>query len=71
MPNAEINLKEASGNVEASIKYQLALQGVSQKSLADKLKVFPSQVSRAIKGSNDPKSIDIRTKIYRELGMTK
>ena len=34
-----------------------------------KLHVYPAQINRAIKGGNDPKSIEIRMKIYRELGM--
>lgn len=70
MPAEEAKLNQATVDVEASIKAGLIRSGMTQKELAQKFNVWPSQISRAIKGSNDPKSIDLRLKIYRQLGIT-
>lgn len=69
MPVEEANLKKASDSVEIAIKYQLMVHGIKQKDLAKRIHTTPAQVSRAIKGGNDPRSVEIRMMIYRELGM--
>lgn len=70
MPTEEAKLNQATLDVEASIKAGLIRSGMTQKELAQKFGVWPAQISRAIKGGNDPKSIDLRLKIYRQLGIT-
>ena len=35
-------------------KHLLAAQGMTQKSLADQLKIHPQNLSRSLKGSNSP-----------------
>ena len=69
MPVEEEKLKKASSNVEIAIKYQLMVHGIKQKDLAKRFNTTPAQINRAIKGSNDPRSVEIRMMIYRELGM--
>lgn len=62
--------------LEIELKYTAALKrhGLSQKNMAALLtnqneKVAPSQVNRAIKGGNEPKSRRIRSQMAKILGI--
>ncbi|KZU26982.1 hypothetical protein [Lactiplantibacillus plantarum] len=62
--------------LEIEIKYKTALSRhkISQKEMAEMLttkseKVAPSQVNRAIKGGNEPKSVSIRKRMSEILGI--
>ena len=62
--------------LEIELKYTAALKrhGLSQKTMAALLttqeeKVAPSQVNRAVKGGNEPKSRRIRSQMAKILGI--
>lgn len=62
--------------LEIELKYTTALKrhGLSQKTMAALLtnqneKVAPSQVNRAVKGGNEPKSRRIRSQMAKILGI--
>lgn len=62
-------LEQSAATVEKKIKLRLIERGMSQVELSDLIKENPQSVNRAIKGWTNPKSIEIRKKIYRVLGM--
>ncbi|WP_270332960.1 helix-turn-helix domain-containing protein [Ligilactobacillus acidipiscis] len=66
---AEQNLIDAAYEVKDSIMKQLRARGMTQKDLAQKMKIDRIYVSRAINGDVSPRSIKIRKQIYKVLGM--
>lgn len=65
----EEKLEEAKKQVESSIKMALLKKNMSQAQLADLLGESRTRINLAIKGNTNPKSIKIRKKIYKVLGM--
>ena len=65
----EEKLEEAKKQVESSIKMALLKKNMSQAQLADLLGENRTRINLAIKGNTNPKSIEIRKKIYKVLGM--
>ena len=67
--SGEQTLEQAASAVEKKIKMQLLERNMSQVELSDLIKENPQSVNRAIKGWTNHKSVEIRKKIYRVLGM--
>ncbi|EEW53082.1 hypothetical protein HMPREF0494_1805 [Limosilactobacillus antri DSM 16041] len=65
----EQTLEQSAATVEKKIKLRLIERSMSQVELSDLIKENPQSVNRAIKGWTNPKSVEIRKKIYRVLGM--
>ena len=65
----EENLENAKKQVESSIKMALLKKNMSQAELANLIGESRTKVNLAIKGNTNPKSIEIRKKIYKVLGM--
>ncbi|MGQ5708789.1 helix-turn-helix domain-containing protein [Lactobacillus sp. PSON] len=65
----EEKLEKAKREVEREIKIALMDKGMTQAELANLLNESRSKVNQAIKGNTNPKSIEIRKKIYKVLGM--
>lgn len=66
---AEEQLEVAKQNVERNIKKALFDKNMTQTELADLIGETRTNVNLAIKGNTNPKSIEIRKKIYKVLGM--
>lgn len=62
-------LEKTAADVEKNIKLKLLERNMSQVELSNLIKENPQSVNRAIKGWTNPKSIQIRQKIYRVLDM--
>lgn len=65
----EQTLEQSAAIVEKKIKLRLIERSMSQVELSNLIKENPQSVNRAIKGWTNPKSVEIRKKIYRVLGM--
>lgn len=65
----EERLEEAKKQVERQIKLGLINKNMTQVQLADLLGESRTRINLAIKGNTNPKSIEIRKKIYKVLGM--
>lgn len=65
----EQTLEQSAATVEKKIKLRLIERSMLQVELSDLIKENPQSVNRAIKGWTNPKSVEIRKKIYRVLGM--
>lgn len=65
----EERLEEAKKQVERQIKLGLLNKNMTQAQLADLLGESRTRINLAIKGNTNPKSIEIRKKIYKVLGM--
>lgn len=65
----EQELERAAENVKREIKAGMAKKGIKQNEMADLINEGKFQVSRAINGDMQPKSKQIRKKIYLVLGM--
>lgn len=65
----EEQLESAKAEVEKNIKTALLSRGMTQKELADLIGESTVKVNLAVKGNVNPKSVAIRKKIYRVLGM--
>lgn len=65
----EEKLENAKKQVELEIKKALLSKNMTQSELADLLGESRTRINLAIKGNTNPKSIEIRKKIYRILGM--
>lgn len=65
----EQSLENSAATVEKRIKLKLLERNMKQTELSDLIKENPQSVNRAIKGWTNPKSIEIRKKIYRVLDM--
>lgn len=59
----------AQRNIEKDIKLALLDRNMSQRELASLMHETPQQVNRAIKADMQPRSIEIREKIYKILGI--
>lgn len=62
-------LEKTTANVERQIKMKLLERSMTQVELSNLIAENPQSVNRAIHGANNPKSIEIRKKIYRVLDM--
>ena len=67
--SVEEKLEEAKKQVERQIKLGLLNKNMTQAQLADLLGESRTRINLAIKGNTSPKSIEIRKKIYKVLGM--
>lgn len=65
----EQSLENSAATIEKQIKLKLIERNMKQTELSDLIKENPQSVNRAIKGWTNPKSIEIRKKIYRVLDM--
>ena len=65
----EEKLEEAKKQVERQIKMELLDKNMTQAELANLIGENRTKVNLAIKGNTNPKSIEIRKKIYKVLGM--
>lgn len=65
----EEKLEEAKKQVERQIKMGLLDKNMTQAELANLIGESRTKVNLAIKGNTNPKSIEIRKKIYKVLGM--
>ena len=65
----EEKLEEAKKAVERQIKMELLDKNMSQAELANLIGESRTRVNLAIKGNTNPKSIKIRKKIYKVLGI--
>ena len=65
----EQTLEQSAATIEKEIKLRLLERSMSQVELSDLIKENPQSVNRAIKGWTNPKSAEIRKKIYRVLDM--
>jgi transcriptional regulator with XRE-family HTH domain len=65
----EEQLEQAKKAVERQIKMKLFDKNMTQAKLAILIGESRAAVSLAIKGSTNPKSIKVRKKIYKALGM--
>lgn len=65
----EEKLVNAKKQVERQIKMELLDKNMTQTELADLIGETRTNVNLAIKGNTNPKSIEIRKKIYKVLGM--
>lgn len=65
----EEKLANAKKQVERQIKMELLDKNMTQTELADLIGETRTNVNLAIKGNTNPKSIEIRKKIYKVLGM--
>ena len=66
---AEEKLEEATKEVERQIKMRLLDKNMTQAKLANLIGESRIRVNLAIKGNTNPKSIEIRKKIYKVLGI--
>lgn len=67
---AEDRLLKDAAEIKKNIKKALLDHDMKQIELARLIDEGEQQVSRAVNGGNDPKSVAIRRKIYRVLDMT-
>lgn len=65
----EEKLVNAKKQVERQIKMKLLDKNMTQTELADLIGETRTNVNLAIKGNTNPKSLEIRKKIYKVLGM--
>ena len=65
----EEQLEQAKKAVERKIKMKLFDKNMTQAKLAILIGESRAAVNKAIKGSTNPKSIKVRKKIYKALGM--
>ena len=65
----EEKLVNAKKQVERQIKMELLNKNMTQTELAVLIGETRTNVNLAIKGNTNPKSIEIRKKIYKVLGM--
>lgn len=65
----EEKLANAKKQVERQIKMKLLDKNMTQTELADLIGETRTNVNLAIKGNTNPKSIEIRQKIYKVLGI--
>ena len=65
----EEKLEEAKKQVERQIKMGLLDKNMTQAELANLIGESRTKVNLAIKGNTNPKSIEIRKKIYKVLGI--
>ena len=65
----EEKLEEAKKQVERQIKMGLLDKNMTQVQLANLIGESRIRVNLTIKGNTNPKSIEIRKKIYKALGM--
>ena len=65
----EEKLENAKNQVEMEIKTALLSKNMTQSELADLLGESRTRINLAIKGNTNPKSVKIRKKIYKVLGM--
>lgn len=65
----EQELAQSAKEVKKQIKLNLIKKGMTQVKLADAIGEGPVQLSRAINGDMSPKSVFIRKKVYKALGM--
>ncbi|GAF41155.1 hypothetical protein FC83_GL000941 [Agrilactobacillus composti DSM 18527 = JCM 14202] len=63
----EEKLTETANAITSQIKIALFKKNMKQTELAQLIDENPQQISRAIHGDMQPKSIEIRRKIYRVL----
>lgn len=66
---AEQALHKSTEDVETQIKMKLLGRHMTQVELSNLIKENPQSVNRAIHGYTNPKSVEIRKKIYRVLDM--
>ena len=69
MSKEEALLANAAKQIEIKIKGQLIQKGLTQKELAKQLEVKPSTLNAAIHGNTDPRSVELRSTIYKMLGI--
>ena len=62
-------LEKEAHNVYVDFKTAMLRAGFKQKELAEMLGTSQAQVSRAITGATDPKSIELREKMTKILNM--
>lgn len=65
----EEKLEQAKQEIEFQIKSALMKKHMSQVDLAELLNESKFQINKAIKGNTSPKSVELRRKIYKVLGM--
>lgn len=65
----EENLAEGARAITSNIKINLLKKGMTQVELADLINENRVQLNRAIHADMSPKSIEIRQKVYRVLGI--
>lgn len=65
----EQTLERTQRQIEKKIKFALLDRGMTQVELAKLISENPQQLNRAIKGDMSPKSLSLRQKIYKVLGM--
>ena len=65
----EEKLENAKNQVEMAIKTALLSKNMTQSELADLLGESRTRINLAIKGNTNPRSVKIRKKIYKVLGM--
>ncbi len=65
----EERLENAKNQVEMEIKKALLSKNMTQSELADLLGESRTRINLAIKGNTNPRSVKIRKKIYKVLGM--
>lgn len=65
----EEKLENAKNQVEMEIKIALLSKNMTQSELADLLGESRTRINLAIKGNTNPRSVKIRKKIYKVLGM--
>ena len=65
----EERLENAKNQVEMEIKTALLSKNMTQSELADLLGESRTRINLAIKGNTNPRSVKIRKKIYKVLGM--
>lgn len=65
----EERLEDAKNQVEMEIKKALLSKNMTQSELADLLGESRTRINLAIKGNTNPRSVKIRKKIYKVLGM--
>lgn len=65
----EEKLENAKKQVEMEIKTALLNKNMTQSELADLLGESRTRINLAIKGNTNPKSVEVRKKIYKVLGM--
>lgn len=67
--SVEEDLEKAKKQVERTIKIKLLEKDMTQTQLAKLIGESRAAVSLAIKGNTNPKSIKVRKKIYKVLGI--
>ena len=65
----EEKLENAKNQVEMEIKTALLSKNMTQSELADLLGESRTRINLAVKGNTNPRSVKIRKKIYKVLGM--